>query len=82
MDLEGDETSLGICWAVAASFLEWEGCRWGGAGWDPSLLPSRDQTENLLHGEGKARSSAELLTLWDVKKPAPGEPKPSGVMWC
>lgn len=32
MDLEGDETSLGICWAAAASFLEWEGHR-GGRGW-------------------------------------------------
>lgn len=26
MDLEGDETGLGICWAATASFLEREGC--------------------------------------------------------
>ena len=32
MDLEGDETSLGICWAAAASFLEWVGRGGGGVG--------------------------------------------------
>lgn len=32
MDLEGDETSLGICWAAAASFLEWAGRGGGGFG--------------------------------------------------
>lgn len=37
MDLEGDETSLGIHWVAAASFLEWEGRRWGGAGRAASL---------------------------------------------
>ena len=25
---------------------------------------------------------AKLLALWDVRKPVPGEPKPSGAIWC
>lgn len=55
MDLEGDETSLGICWAAAASFLEWAGHGGGGAGvetkslrhgWGAVSFPGRDRIEN------------------------------------
>lgn len=54
--------------------------RWGGAGWDPSLgggwgavsFPAGAKLK--IHSLGKAK----LLALWDVRKPVPGEPKPSG----
>lgn len=68
MDLEGDETSLGICWAEAASFLEWEGHRagrgWVGPkslrwGWGAVSSPGRDQTENPLLRKGQ-KLEAEL----------------------
>lgn len=64
MDLEGDETSLGICWAAAASFLEWAGRGGGGVGVGTEFLrggelsPPRgkDQTEiGLLWGRLEAR---------------------------
>lgn len=38
MDLEGDETSRAICWAAAASFLEWEGLMGGRAEGGPKPL--------------------------------------------
>lgn len=76
MDLEGDETSLGICWAAAASFLEWEGHRAGrgwvgpkslGGGLGSCLLRRRDPTENgLLRGGRKLE--AELVNPLGCQK--------------
>lgn len=75
MDLEGDETSLGICWAAAASFLEWEGRRegrgWVGPkslrwGWGAVFSPVGTQLKIQLLREGQ-KLGAELLTLWDVR---------------
>lgn len=90
MDLEGDETSLGICWAAAASFLEWAGCGGGGGGvGDQSLRQGGELSPPLvgtkmkkdLSGEGP-KPEAKLLTLWDIEKTVPVEPKPSGPVWC
>lgn len=47
--------------------------RWG---WGAVSFPAGAKLK--IHSLGKAK----LLALWDVKKPVPGEPRPSGAIWC
>ena len=45
-------------------------------GWGAVSFPAGAKLK--IHSLGKAK----LLALWDVRKPVPGEPRPSGAIWC
>lgn len=65
--------------------VEGEGEGWGtrslrqGGELSPPLVGTKLKKD--LSGQG-LKPEAKLLTLWDIEKTVPVEPKPSGPVWC